>query len=303
MSLTVLDIDNSKAKWKLGGNEKREISGGKWALFLPPFVTVEREGLEAVVFIDVVTLGQKATAMPLAAIVGLFCGLIVGFIIYKSSSCKSISIFPVLSNNILLPFGAGPFSKAIGNFQRHKFNQMVGADVAEASNGPGKDKYGNGGWAIFAAIFDWSNDGSVGTILGYVFYWIAVVVALVIMQVTESQNLIRPHLRRARSTGQSETWRLVERMLHSYRTVLKIQASNVVVLEMMNETCSEGEVKQVDDGDEDESGDYQDGGHDEMEDVVQGKGKTIEDSEGEHSSNEGLRATTGPDDVQTRPGG
>ncbi|KIO18580.1 hypothetical protein M407DRAFT_83781 [Tulasnella calospora MUT 4182] len=211
MGLTMLRMDKSKAKWRAKLHKAFlsdwEISGGKWALFLLPFVTVMREGLEAVVFIGGVSLGQKATAIPLAAIIGLLCGLIVGFIIYKSSSRTSISIFLVLSTNILLLVGAGLFSKAIGNFQRHKFNKLVGADVAEAGNGPGsydvrgniwhlnccnpEDKYGNGGWAIFAAIFGWSNDGSIGTVLGYIFYWIAVVMALVIMQVTEVSRALR----------------------------------------------------------------------------------------------------------------
>ncbi|KAG9005057.1 high-affinity iron permease [Tulasnella sp. 427] len=236
MGLTMLRIDKAKAKWRVklhkaflsdvaGGSaqptttsrwarwnpfrsggrlnkhEKLEISSGKWALFLLPFITVMREGLEAVVFIGGVSLGQKATAIPLAAIVGLICGLIVGFIIYKSSSRTSISIFLIISTNLLLLVGAGLFSKAIGSFQRNKFNKMVGADVAEAGNGPGsydvrgniwhlnccnpEDKYGNGGWAIFAAIFGWSNDGSVGTVLGYIFYWVAVIIALVIMQINE----------------------------------------------------------------------------------------------------------------------
>ncbi|KAG8938862.1 high-affinity iron permease [Tulasnella sp. 424] len=240
MGLTMLRIDKSKAKWRaklhkaflsdvantaqgptskwakwnpfrggrnLSGEDKWEMSSGKWALFLLPFITVMREGLEAVVFIGGVSLGQKATAIPLAAIIGLLCGLIVGFIIYKSSSRTSISIFLIISTNLLLLVGAGLFSKSIGSFQRHKFNKMVGADVAEAGNGPGsydvrgniwhlnccnpEDKYGNGGWAIFAAIFGWSNDGSVGTVLGYIFYWIAVVVALVIMQINEKKNRSR----------------------------------------------------------------------------------------------------------------
>ncbi|KAG8927279.1 hypothetical protein FRC01_007717 [Tulasnella sp. 417] len=80
----------------------------------------------------------------------------------------------------------------------------VGADVAETGNGPGSyevrdniwclncsnpEDNGNGGWAFFAAIFGWSNDGSVGTVLGYIFYWIAVVMALVMMQVTELLEL------------------------------------------------------------------------------------------------------------------
>ncbi|KAG8962839.1 high-affinity iron permease [Tulasnella sp. 425] len=238
MGLTMLRIDQAKAKWRaklhkafitdvansttqgptsrwakwnpfrggrnLSGEDKWEMSSGKWALFLLPFITVMREGLEAVVFIGGVSLGPKTTAIPLAAIVGLLCGLIVGYIIYRSSSRTSISIFLVISTNLLLLVGAGLFSKAIGSFQRNKFNKMVGADVAEAGNGPGsydvrgniwhlnccnpEDKYGNGGWAIFAAIFGWSNDGSVGTVLGYIFYWIAVVVALVVMQINEKKN-------------------------------------------------------------------------------------------------------------------
>jgi len=52
----------------------------------------------------------------------------------------------------------------------------VGADVAEAGNGPGsydvrgnvwhlnccnpEDKFGAEGWSVFAAIFGWSNNGS-----------------------------------------------------------------------------------------------------------------------------------------------
>ncbi|KAG8938864.1 high-affinity iron permease [Tulasnella sp. 424] len=226
MGLTMLRIDKAKAKWRaklhkafitdvantaaqgltskwakwspfrggpsLSGEDKWEMSSGKWALFLSPFITVMREGLEAVVFIG----GPSS----------VFCGLIrvVGYIIYRSSSRTSISIFLVISTNLMLLVGASLFSKAIGSFQRNKFNKMVGADVAEAGNGPGsydirgniwhlnccnpEDKYGNGGWAIFAAIFGWSNDGSVGTVLGYIFYWIAVVVALVVMQNHEEKN-------------------------------------------------------------------------------------------------------------------
>lgn len=94
-----------------------------------------------------------------------------------------------------------PTPSSLSNFGLTVAFFRVGADVAEAGNGPGsydvhgniwhlnccnpEDKYGNGGWAIFAAIFGWSNDGSVGTVLGYIFYWIAVVLALVVMQINE----------------------------------------------------------------------------------------------------------------------
>jgi len=62
---------------------------GKWALFTLPFVVVLREGLEAVVFVGGVSLGQSAKSIPIAAILGIFCGLICGFLIYAFASRTS----------------------------------------------------------------------------------------------------------------------------------------------------------------------------------------------------------------------
>lgn len=69
MGIAFLKMDRSRVKWRLkltaafdqsqrkaigaaeSTEDKREGSGGKWALFLLPFITVLREGLEAVVFV------------------------------------------------------------------------------------------------------------------------------------------------------------------------------------------------------------------------------------------------------------
>ena len=55
----------------------------KYAMFILPFVTVLREGLEAVVFIGGVGLTLPATSFPLAVICGLLAGALIGVIIYK----------------------------------------------------------------------------------------------------------------------------------------------------------------------------------------------------------------------------
>ncbi len=55
----------------------------KYAMFLLPFVTVLREGLEAVIFIGGVGLGMPATAFPLAVVCGLGAGCVVGYLIYR----------------------------------------------------------------------------------------------------------------------------------------------------------------------------------------------------------------------------
>ena len=55
----------------------------KYAMFILPFITVLREGLEAVVFIGGVSLSLPATSFPLAVVVGIACGCLVGYFIYK----------------------------------------------------------------------------------------------------------------------------------------------------------------------------------------------------------------------------
>ena len=55
----------------------------KYAMFLLPFITVLREGLEAVVFIGGVGLSLPATAFPLAVVCGLAAGCAVGYLIYR----------------------------------------------------------------------------------------------------------------------------------------------------------------------------------------------------------------------------
>lgn len=55
----------------------------RYAMFILPFVTVLREGLEAVIFIGGISVGSPATAFPLPVITGIACGCLVGFIIYK----------------------------------------------------------------------------------------------------------------------------------------------------------------------------------------------------------------------------
>ncbi len=71
--------DNKQAKF--GARFKRWAE--KYAMFLLPFVTVLREGLEAVIFIGGVTLGMPATAFPLAVVCGLGTGCLVGYLVYR----------------------------------------------------------------------------------------------------------------------------------------------------------------------------------------------------------------------------
>lgn len=68
-------------KGGIGGRVKRWME--RYTMFALPFVTVLREGVEAVVFIAGVTFSAPASAVPLAVVVGLAAGALVGFGLYK----------------------------------------------------------------------------------------------------------------------------------------------------------------------------------------------------------------------------
>lgn len=74
-----------EAKVGNGGSRKGgfKLFCERYAMFMLPFVTVLREGCEAVVFVAGVTFSAPATAVPLPIICGLAAGAVVGYAIYK----------------------------------------------------------------------------------------------------------------------------------------------------------------------------------------------------------------------------
>jgi high-affinity iron transporter len=70
----------------LGMRSRFKLWCEKYAMFLLPFITVLREGLEAIVFIGGVGLGLPAKSFPLAVVCGLLAGIAIGYIIYRYAS-------------------------------------------------------------------------------------------------------------------------------------------------------------------------------------------------------------------------
>lgn len=97
MGFALLRIGKMQEKWRvklaaameapvrtggsMGGTIKRFFE--KYAMFVLPFVTVLREGIEAIVFVAGVTFSAPASAVPLPVVVGLAVGAVVGYILYK----------------------------------------------------------------------------------------------------------------------------------------------------------------------------------------------------------------------------
>ena len=101
------------------------MKSSQYSLFLLPFITVLREGLEAVVFVAGLSLTTKDPgSIPTAVVLGILAGVIVGLAIYFSGRKSSLSWFLVISTSMLLLIGAGLMSNAVGAFERYRYNQM-----------------------------------------------------------------------------------------------------------------------------------------------------------------------------------
>lgn len=208
MGLALLRVSKMQDKWKvkiaqsLAEKHTEKPKGwfrkgrfGGWmrrnVMFILPFITTLREGVEAVVFVGGVSLGLPATSIPLPVVCGALAGILVGFLIYRGGNVLSIQIFLIASTSVLYLMAAGMFSKSVWFFQYHQFAKKVGSDVAEAGNGPGSydiretvwhvnccNPETDNGWDVFNAILGWQNTATYGSVISYCVYWIFLVAVI-----------------------------------------------------------------------------------------------------------------------------
>ncbi|OKL56636.1 hypothetical protein UA08_08196 [Talaromyces atroroseus] len=204
MGLTLLRINKAKEQWRIKiakalvekhKDKKKSKLLGDWArryaMFLLPFITTLREGVEAVVFVGGVSLGYPATAFPLPVVTGILTGLACGYLIYRGGNVMSIQLFLIASTCVLYLIAAGMFSKSVWDIQYYRFQLAVGSDVAEEGSGPGSydisetvwhvnccNAETDNGWDVFNAILGWENTGTYGSIIAYNVYWLFIMLTV-----------------------------------------------------------------------------------------------------------------------------
>ncbi|GAA5905373.1 uncharacterized protein JCM6883_006376 [Sporobolomyces salmoneus] len=193
-ALNMLRIDQSKIKWHsnlffalntsnllIGPSlSKSEAKSGKWTLFLLSLTAVLRQTLKAVVFVGGASLGHSAKLISLAVIWGVIGGFVVGYLIYVSGSRVNLSIFLVISTQVLLLLGAGLFSEAVRDFELYGSNQSFQGDERSTDR-----PYLT---LLPSAIFSWTNNATPASLLSYCLYWIIAIVVLVYMKWEEGRT-------------------------------------------------------------------------------------------------------------------
>ena len=217
MGAALLRISKMQAKWRvklakaLEAKDNKHAKLGyriqawaeKYAMFLLPFITILREGIEAIVFIGGVSLGVQASSIPLPTICGLLSGCAVGFFIYKGGNKSPLQFFLIASTCFLYLVAAALFSRSIWYFETNAWNKATGGDSAEKGAGPGSydirdsvwhvnccspELNGGGGWGIFNALLGWQNSATYGSVVGYNIFWIVAIVGFVLMRFQEKNG-------------------------------------------------------------------------------------------------------------------
>ncbi|KAI7820349.1 plasma membrane iron permease [Kickxella alabastrina] len=193
---TLMDKQSEKTGWRKWFDIK--IFSKKYLFFHLPFLTVLREGLEAVVFVGGVSLGATAKSIPLPVIIGLICGAIVGFAIYRTGNAMSFHWYFVVSTCLLYLIAAGLMSKSVWFFEEHTFSKYAGADpdasgVIDVRVNVWALDYGNPeanddtAWGVFNAILGWNNVATYGTIISYCLYWVFLAAFLLFIGIREKR--------------------------------------------------------------------------------------------------------------------
>lgn len=220
MGAALLRVNKLQDKWRLkiskvmdSKDSKLPVKGKlkhlmeKYAMFILPFITVLREGIEAVLFIAGVGLGLPATSFPLAVLTGLGAGALIGYLIYKGGNRTSLQVFLVVSTCFLYLVAAGLFSKGVWNLEQNAWVKLAGEGAAEAGTGPGSYdirksvwhvnccsplENGDGGWGIFNSLFGWQNSATYGSVISYNLYWLVVIIGFLFMGWKESKQTVAP---------------------------------------------------------------------------------------------------------------
>lgn len=189
------DTTNSKDRFKIGHLTK------KYCMFVLPFITCLREGLEAVVFVGGVGLKTPATAFPLPVICGLIAGIFVGWLLYYFGSTSSLQVFLVASTCVLYLISAGLFSRGIWGFEMYQYSKLSGGDAAEKGSGAGSYDVSKSvwhvnccnpekdhGWDVFNSLLGWENSATYGSVISYNLYWLAMIATLMLMLYDEQRG-------------------------------------------------------------------------------------------------------------------
>ncbi|OAJ38179.1 hypothetical protein BDEG_22134 [Batrachochytrium dendrobatidis JEL423] len=196
------DDDDTQTETSLTAEERQTetLRQPLKALFWLPFITMLREGLEAVVFVGGVSLSETPTSIPIAAIVGILLGIFIGFLLHTGGSQLTLHYFFVISACFLLLIANGLLAKAVGNFEDYTWSRAINLaadDVGTGAFDPRRSVWHfdccnpedkTQGWGIFNSVLGWRNNATIATVTIYCLFWVISSTFLIYMRLKETKT-------------------------------------------------------------------------------------------------------------------
>ena len=176
----------------------------KYSLFLLPFITALREGLEAVVFLGGVGIDSPLSSIPLSLLAAATISYFFGRVFYTSSTSFSLKICLIVATCLLYIISSGLFSKGFWQFDVQKFvDRCDGQDMTEMGNGPGSydimdsvwhvnccNGERDGFWMVASAILGWTNSATYKSVISYNVYWLGIIAVFNAMKIIDKYGYI-----------------------------------------------------------------------------------------------------------------
>jgi len=156
---------------------KIEIAYGKGqilAFFSLVFVVVFREGIETVLFLYAISLTSNAFLTIIGGVIGIGIAALLGLMLYLGSVRIDIKRFFSVTSIIIIIFAAGLTLHAVHEFNEAGVIPPVIEHIWDTSWIVSEDSVGG---AVLHALTGYMPDPSLTAILGYVFYWIFIILA------------------------------------------------------------------------------------------------------------------------------
>lgn len=160
-------IKNSNVKNQIENKLTNPESGIKVEIFLLVFVSVLREGVESVIFLNAASFASKSGNMP-GAVMGIILAAVLGYAVYKGFVKLNIRRFFTIINLLFILFAASLVSHGIGEFEESGIVPPVIEHVWGLED-ESKDKE-NYAAKLFSDTIGFNSSPSVSQLLAYFGY-------------------------------------------------------------------------------------------------------------------------------------
>jgi len=177
--LTTMILWMNKQSKNLGSDIRVKIDAaiGKsqiWGLISLAFISVFREGIEIVLFMNAAVVNSSAENSLIGGVLGLIIALTVAWIIFKTTATLNLKKFFQLTGAFIIFIAAGMLAGSIHEFEEAGIFPIIIEHVWDINNF--LDEKGTVG-SFLKAIFGYNGNPSIVEVLAY-FTYLAVTVKL-----------------------------------------------------------------------------------------------------------------------------